>query len=92
MKKYRCNCDAEFNSIKAMTAHYRKEHPDDGYSCWDQIGDLGDAFANKAMQHLWDKYRAARDFEAKYDCLARQFNELASKLNTIKQIINAPAS
>jgi hypothetical protein len=55
MKKYACSCGLQFDTTKEMVKHYRRIHPADGYQCWDQIGELGDDFANAAMEACWNE-------------------------------------
>ena len=95
MKSYRCSCGVQFDTKKAMVAHYRKQHPDNGYGCWDQIGDIGDKFANDAMEACQKRTSAAhnevRELKAalvKYENMGARVNELVSAMNAIGFVID----
>lgn len=98
-KNYRCNiCDepeALFHTRPQMIAHYRKQHPQDGYNLWDAIGELGDAFSNKAMADLRFAMGTGREQLAKaegkakaYDDLVRRYNALIRAVQIIKPAVD----
>lgn len=98
--KFRCNaCHVGQVSEAAMIAHYRKEHPEQGYSLWGAIGKLGDPFADGAMETL-SEYRSARikmleeervELAAKakaYDELVPRWNRLAKAVQIVRLAID----
>lgn len=95
-KSYCCNCTAEFSSVAAMVTHYRKLHPDDGVGCYDQIGTVGDKFADSAIeqarirtQHRADEAAAAESrlkqieaFMPRFEASLRAFQAIQLSLDT----------
>lgn len=88
MIKYRCSCDAPFQTAKAMVAHYRKAHPDDAYGCYDQIGDIGDSFANKAIEKLRAELHEAEGKARQYRALQEQCNLLVQRFQVVRELMN----
>ena len=94
--KYACGCcDWQFVTMKETIAHYRKEHPDSGYSCWDCIGDLGDPLANSALEGMRERLlaQATRLDEARakakaYDELRPRFDKIARALQVVRLTSN----
>lgn len=97
--QFRCNnCEALVKGDSALIAHYRSEHPEDGWGLWDIIGETGDAFADGAMQHLAAKFQSRSDewererleLKAKadaYDKHVPRFNKLARAMSIIEQVL-----
>jgi len=50
-KDIRCNCGAEFNKPEELAEHYRKMHPNDAIDLYNQVGTVGDKFADIAIRH-----------------------------------------
>jgi hypothetical protein len=85
-KNYRCNqCGdaAMFNTTAQMIAHYRKEHPEDGYGLWDAIGDLGDKFANGAVEGMRERARALQERLTKAEAKAKAYDALVPRYDAL---------
>ena len=54
-KQYRCGCGVDVSNKKALIKHYQEVHPDDAYQLYDQIGTIGDKFADLALQMYHNK-------------------------------------
>lgn len=80
---WRCRCEVEFRTKAEAVAHCRKEHQDDPYCAWDQFGDVGDTFANGAMEVIHGKLlrQAAKHSEeiADLKAKAQAYDELAPR-------------
>lgn len=100
---YRCNdCEYGFAGKKAFIAHYRKEHPENGYGLWDAIGDLGDEFANGAMRTLQERNKhflseqqellLSRTKVNEHAILVERFNQLAEHMRILHSVAELAAS
>jgi hypothetical protein len=82
-----CNvCDHPrrlFASLQEVIAHYRKSHPDYGYSLWDIGGDLGDRIGNSAMEQMRDRCRAAERVAQESAAKAKAYDELSERFSAL---------
>lgn len=95
-----CNiCDEPrrlFGTLKEVIAHYRKEHPDNGYGLWEIGGDLGDRFSNTAMEEMKRIHREQSEAlqrslgKAKaHDALLERWNALCRALQIGQSALEA---
>src|SRR5690348_12230962 len=94
-KEWRCNCGKETDTKKQLIAHYRDVHPEGAYECYDQIGTVGDAFMDHAIEQARREVAQARQREARtsdYDALVKRYNALARAFEIVSlQIEQASA-
>jgi hypothetical protein len=93
--EFRCTCGKEIATEKKMIEHYKAEHPDNPWGLWDQIGTIGDPWADKAMAVYRDKlahymkkcdehYAKAKECDAavaRYNRMARCFNLISGAID-----------
>ncbi|HXN71519.1 MAG TPA: hypothetical protein VN861_03085 [Candidatus Acidoferrales bacterium] len=95
MKNWHCNCDDEFDTKEQLASHYRKEHPEDGYGCWDQAGTLGDKFSDNAMNAVLERFMDERNamtktrtelkaYKDKHASMVTNYNELSRRLQIVQ--------
>ena len=82
------NCDEPLPTKDAVIAHYRREHPEDGWGLWDICGETGDKFADSTANAIWQKLKdqnvqlsEARSKAEAYDKLLAQWNALCRALH-----------
>lgn len=75
--KYCGICDTKFPSIDAVVKHYRKNHPEKGFDCYDSNLTIGDKFADTAIEHYRQHMKNAHSREA----------ELKTKLDGLQKLI-----
>ena len=82
-----CNiCDEPrklFGSLAEVIKHYRKNHPDSGYSLWDIGGDLGDRLANSAVKELQDRLLADGERLRECQAKAKSYDELRERFGAL---------
>ncbi len=82
-----CNiCDEPrklFASLREVVTHYRKEHPDEGYSLWDIGGDLGDRIGNSAMNNMRERVQAAEKRMREVESKAKQYDTLRDRFSAL---------
>lgn len=98
-KEWCCNCGAEFDTLKQIIAHYRKDHPDAGaWQLYNQTGDVGDAFMNAGFEEcmamraeFMNKECADRDAHQKLVELSAKYNRLINALRSIEATLHLAA-
>lgn len=81
--KYRCGvCGFETNTIESLSKHYRKQHPNDAYKMYDDVGTVGDAFADKYIETLKNNLKASRDNSEVHE-LKKETKELREILQEV---------
>jgi hypothetical protein len=75
------NCDEPLPSKDAVIAHYRREHPDDGYGLYDICGDVGDPLGTSGLKRMWAERAKYMQTEADARAKAKLYDELLAKWN-----------
>ena len=95
---WRCICDKGFakGELGIAISHFRKEHPEEAYRCWDSYGDIGDPFAAKVIEHIQSlsseqgkQLREAQNKLKYYQTLIPRFNAMSAALNISEEAISS---